>query len=303
MNSVSRFTSFISSLYLKNPLQKKAIQSFLNSRDKYYWEQADHFAVQMSAFLEKQKLSKEFIVDSYLKLCRDMLVEQVKFRKTGSYSLKTAAEAESKIYSSQEEMTSYIYGLALSCFLWPNHYAMYEYFISESKKLNGVNTYLEIGPGHGLYLVESIKNFPHAKFNAFDISPISINISREIVASFTDNTSCDFRIQDVNSFEGDTYDYIVMCEVIEHLDDPLPILTKLRNLLSDNGRLFLTTCANCPAKDHVYHYDSVEHIRREIQEAGFGILTDLPLAVGDFHESEWAQNKVEVNYAAMLQKV
>ena len=193
-----------------------------------------------------------------------------------------------------------MYGVALSYFLWPNHYEMYNFFISESKKINTVNTYLEIGPGHGLFLVEALKTFPGADFVAVDISPISRNISQSIVNHFTGSQQCDFHIQDINRFEGGIYDYIVMCEVLEHLDQPLPILLKAKKMLAHNGRLFLTTCANCPAVDHVYIYDSVDHIRTQIHEAGFDILTDLPLAVGAYPKNEWREKRVEVNYAAMV---
>jgi len=298
----SNFSRFISIIEQKNSLQKKAVHLFLDTCDNLYWKRAEQFAEKLSSLLEKENLSKEYTVDSYLKMCRNMLIEQVKFKKTGRYSLQNAAQAEAKIYLSEQEMASYMYGLALSCFLWPNHYAMYDFFISESKKLSDINFYLEIGPGHGLYLVESIKNFPRAKFEAIDISPISKRISEAIVTHFTGKSECEFRIQDVNCIETGKYDYIVMCEVLEHLDDPLSTLINLRSLLSEEGRFFLTTCANCPAIDHVYLYDSIDHIRNEIKNAGFYIITDLPLAVSDFPENEWQKERVEVNYAAMVRK-
>jgi len=37
------------------------------------------------------------------------------------------------------------------------------------------------------------------------------------------------------------YDFIILCEVIEHLRDPLNELTKIRNLLKPNGRIFIKT--------------------------------------------------------------
>jgi hypothetical protein len=93
-----------------------------------------------------------------------------------------------------------------------------------------------------------------------------------------------------------------MCEVLEHLDCPLNILKKTYALLHDEGRLFITTCANCPAIDHVYLYENVGHIRKEIQEAGFNIVSDLPLPVGNYPDNNWLDTKIEVNYAAMLRK-
>lgn len=297
------FCQFIDTICEKHSLQKKALKLFLKRQDRVFWERAEDFAREMLGLIDIQGLSIEYVADSYLVMCKSMIIEQIKFKKTGKYPCENASVAYANTYSSEKEMASYMYGLALSYFLWPNHYLMYDFFISESKKLQDINTYLEIGPGHGLFLVESIKNFPHAKFEAIDISPISKNISETIVKHFTRTVKCKFQILDVNHLESGKYDYIVMCEVLEHLDDPVSILIKLKSLLSEQGRLFITTCANCPAVDHVYQYHNVEHIRTEIREAGFKIVSELPLPVGDFPESQWAEQNIEVNYAAMLKSV
>jgi len=253
--------------------------------------------------MDIQGLSIEYVADSYLAMCKSMIVEQIKFKKTGKYRCENASVAYANTYSSEKEMASYMYGLALSYFLWPNHYLMYDFFISESKKLQDIDAYLEIGPGHGLFLVESVKRFPHAKFEAIDISPISKSISEAIVKHFTGTDKCRFQLLDVNHLKSGKCDYIVMNEVLEHLDDPCSVLVKLRSLLSERGRLFITTCANCPAVDHVYQYHSVEHMRTEIREAGFETVSDLPLPVEDVPESQWAELNIEVNYAAMLKSV
>ena len=297
------FSDLVLRICQKNPLQNKAIRSFLNNRDNVFWKRAETFASKFITFLELHQLSRNYAVDCYLKMCRDMLTEQIRFKKSGSYSLKTADQAEADIYSSEEEMASYVYAIALSFFLWPNHYAMYDFFIKESKKIHNIESYLEIGPGHGLYLARSINFFPNAEFSAIDISPISKRITEALVSHFTGNTKCEFHLQDINEFDGSFYDYIVVGEVLEHLDDPLFVLKKLRDMLSENGRMFLTTCANCPAIDHIYLYDSVAAIRDQVEKAGFKILVDLPLAVGDYPECEWDDKKVEVNYAAMVQGI
>jgi len=297
------FNKFIESISKKNPLQDKAIKSFLNKQDKIYWDRAEDFAEKFLSFIEKQNIPIRYIVNAYLKMCRDMMIEQVKFKKHGKYTCHDSAQANKNVYSSESEMKSYMYGLALSQFLWPNHYMMYDFYVMESKKLTDVRSYLEIGPGHGLFLVEAIRLFHGAYFLAIDISPISKRISEEIVRHFTENSQCEFRVQDVNQMETEKFDYIVMNEVLEHLDNPESVLRKIHGMLDSKGRFFITTCANCPAIDHVYLYDSVAHIRKQIQESGFNIVSDLPLAVGDFDESEWDEGKVEVNYAAMLKKV
>ncbi|MBF0474266.1 MAG: class I SAM-dependent methyltransferase [Deltaproteobacteria bacterium] len=297
------FSLFTDLICLKNPLQKKALLSFLETRDELFFVRAEEFARKLLPLLRDQDITVEYVVDSYLTMCREILQEQTRFLRTGKYSRQTAAEAYADIYSSEKEMTAYLYGIALSQFLWPNHYAMYDFFCTQSRNLTDIRAILEIGPGHGLFLAQSIANFPKADFTAVDISPASARMAETIIKYFTGYTGCRFLVQDVNELGDGSFDYVVMGEVLEHLDDPMTILQKIHGLLTTGGRFFLTTCANCPVKDHVYLYDSVAQIRQQIMAAGFAVVSDLPLAVGDFPESEWQDRKLVVNYAAMCEKI
>lgn len=291
---------FVDLVSSRSPLQKKAIRAFLSGQGEAYWLSAEQFAKGLLEFLVGKGIEPGFVADAYLKMCKDMLSQQIAFKRTGTYSCSHSSDAYNQVYSSEEEMSSYMYGLALSQYLWPNHYALFRYFQDACSGLKGVRRYLEIGPGHGLYLIEAMRLFPDAQFSAVDISPVSLRISQELVSHFAQGRACSFRVQDAREVNDETYDFISMCEVLEHLDETLPLLKKLHGMTAAGGRVFITTCANCPAIDHTYLYDSVGHIRRELQSAGFQILQDLPLAVGDIPEDQWEAQRVEVNYAALL---
>ncbi len=294
--------NFIKIIDKKNPLQKKAIKAFVEGCDDLFWQRSDDYCKNMFQLLQKEQISLDYVADSYLKMCKDMLKEQIKFKRTGKYSCSTVVEAVETVYHSEEEMSAYMYGLGLSQFLWPNHYFMYSYFIDVISKLNDVKTYLEIGPGHGLFLVESLKRFKSADFTAVDISPVSVSITQKVVKEFSPQTKCRFINCDVREFVEDyKYDVIVMCEVLEHLEDPNEILQKVKALLNPGGTAFITTCANAPAIDHVYLYTSADHIRKEICAQGFNIVSDLTLPVENEPEEQWERKKVELNYAAVLE--
>lgn len=294
------FGQFVELVSIRSPLQKKAMRAFLSRQDEAYWLSAENFAEGLLEVLADRGIQPGYVADSYVKMCSDMLAQQIAFKRTGIYSCAHSGEAYDKVYSSDTEMSSYMYGLALSQFLWPNHYALFRFFQDMCSRIGNVHRYLEIGPGHGLFLIEAMRHFPDARFSAVDISPVSLRISQELVGHFAKGRACSYRVQDAREIDDEAFDFISMCEVLEHLDETLPILRKLHGMTAPGGRVFITTCANCPAIDHTYLYDSVGHIRQELKEAGFAILQDLPLAIGDIAEHLWDTQRVEVNYAALL---
>ncbi|MHC1791948.1 class I SAM-dependent methyltransferase [Solidesulfovibrio sp.] len=291
---------FVELIATRNPLQKKAMNSFLSDQDEDFWSSAEQFSKGLLEVLAKKGIDPSYIADSYVKMCRNMLSQQVAFKRSGSYTCAHPEDAYESVYSSESEMSSYMYGLALSQFLWANHYALFRFYKDICSRSPSIRNYLEIGPGHGLFLIEAMRLLPDARFTAIDISPVSLRISQEFVGHFAQGRECVFRVQDARSIAAEQYDFISMCEVLEHLDETMPMLRKLHRMTAPGGRVFITTCANCPAIDHTYLYDSVGHIQRELNDAGFVILEDLPLAVGDVPEYLWETRREEINYAAWL---
>ena len=295
------FETFAEIICKKDLFQKKAIQEYLDGKDPVFWQRADRFAEGLLTVLKEQNIALEYVADAYLRLCKDTLTEQIYFKRTGKYRMESAAKAYEAVYSVQEAMAPYMYGLALSQFLWRNHYEILDFFHKASTPLSHVESYFEIGPGHGIYLAEAMGIFPDASFTAVDISTVSLAITQNMVCQFA-NASCEYVNKDVHDFEGEQFDYVVMGEVLEHVDDPAALLMKVRSLVADTGHLFITTCANAPAIDHVYLYDSVGAIRSQIDECGFDIASELALASEDIPEEEWEAKKALVNYAALLRK-
>lgn len=85
---------------------------------------------------------------------------------------------------------------------------------------------------------------------------------------------------------GDTFDAVIMLEVLEHLIDPVPVLKALHGSLKSHGWLFLSTPNSASAKawlvgrhwsefkkgGHVILY-SPESLRTALREAGFDGIT------------------------------
>jgi 2-polyprenyl-3-methyl-5-hydroxy-6-metoxy-1,4-benzoquinol methylase len=295
--------TFVNAVFGKSPLQRKKLEPFLAAADATFWERADRFAEQFDRYLRSVDLDVEYAVEAYLKLCKNMMTEQTKFLRSGVYSRANQKVAFAEVYSNDAEMRSYMVGLALSQFLWETHYAMYSFFLETVHRHAGrARRYLEIGPGHGLFLAGALNELGANEYEAVDISPVSIDVCRGFLPFLvTSQASPQFKLLDVLEIDThESFDFVTMGEVIEHLDDPRPVLEKIRRLLSLGGVAFLSTCANCPAIDHVYLFRNVCEIRALLQSCGLQIHDERVLPVEKVTTEELELYKICVNYAAVV---
>lgn len=305
MNS-SNFNVIVNAVMNKSPLQKKKLQQYLNSRDKDFFDEAEIFATKYGAYLKSQAIPMEYAVSAYLEMCKNMMRCQIEFIKTGKYTVELHTEAFDNVYSNQERMKSYMIGLAISQFLWSTHYEMYNFFGTTIKRIGSkINSYLEIGPGHGLFLDKALDNLNiNSNIIAVDISPVSIDITKSIMKHFgRDLDSIEFCTQDILQFDRPAkYDFITMGEVLEHVNHPDKLLRKLYELIGEEGRIFISTCVNAPAIDHVYHFKYVSEITDMIEKCGFCIEDQLILPVEDLPIEVIVNEKIAINYCAILKK-
>ena len=183
LNNYANFKSIVELVIKKSHLQKKKILKFHKNIDDSYFVEAEKFAKTFKLYLKNENISFEFAINAYLKLCSDMMVSQLYFYEHKKYPLNQQSDAFKEVYNNINKMKSYMIGVAISQFLWPTHYAMYTFFIKNINNFKGnVNNYLEIGCGHGLFLLEAIKKFKkNANFEIVDISKTSLEISKSII--------------------------------------------------------------------------------------------------------------------------
>lgn len=287
---------------ISSPLQKKALTAWLPQLPPELLELAEGYTTHL---IEDEGWSPERLAASYVELCQEMVAEQLKFKRTGRYSATCAREVDMTLYSQPEVMRGRTYALGLSQFLWPNHCRLFAFFrralLTDALP---AGDHLELGPGHGLHLLAAARARPGARLVAVDISASSLTSSQRLLARFGAASLVEFIQADVAELQltaGRGFDSIVVNEVLEHLDHPEDLLRRVRPLLTARGRLFVTTCANAPAKDHVFLYRSVEEIRAQLERAGYGVVAEEAVPVGTAPRSDWTTQRVEVNYSALLE--
>ena len=142
------------------------------------------------------------------------------------------------------------------------------------------------------------------KYQIVDISKTSIEITKSIINfNVKQDLDINYKLQDIlKSDFNKKFDFIEMGEVLEHVDHPGDLLKKINKILSENGRLFLSTCVDCPTIDHVYHFKSISDIENMIKSAGFKIKNSSILPVEELPMEEIIKRKITINYCAMLTK-
>lgn len=303
----TEFSKIVDLVITKSPFQKKKIDQYLSKMDSQFFIRAEEFATDYGGYLTSQGMTFDYAVKAYLAMCKSMLKCQIEFMKTGTYGSSDPDQAFIEVYSNPDLMKSYMIALALSQFLWPTHYQIYlDFERSLIKSVTNINSYLEIGPGHGLYLRKAIQYLNAAAgIYAVDISPVSIEISKSIISYFyPKKTNISFWNGDIFAYEAPLqFDFITIGEVLEHVITPLQLLSRIVDLLSDSGKAFISTSINSPAIDHVYHFKSVDDVRKMICDSGLQIINENILPVEELPMEEIILRRITINYSAVVAKV
>ena len=298
-----QFQSIVELIISQNPLQKKRIEAFCAEQDETYWRFAEDLSQTLNNGFLLTSENREEAAKSYNKMCMDFLREQIKFRKTGEYTITDSAIAEKHVYNDLDVMRYYMIGLLISYMLWPNHYKLFRFFLDNLPK-HPIKKYLEVGVGHGLFSSTLLTAYPDIQGTGIDISETSIQIAENMLNTFSVDTD---RLHFIHSdylkaeIAPGQFDFIIMGEVLEHVNNAPDFMARTKQLLAPGGSVYLSTCANCPALDHVYRFHCAKEIRSLIVDSGFKIVSDLALPADAVPEEDWAKELTTINYCCLLE--
>ena len=300
------FNSIVNKVTNQSSTQKKKIDRLISKQNRIYFDRAEDFSKKFIKYLKHEKVPLKYAVNSYLKLCFDMFESHKYFMKYNKYPLADEKDAYKQVYDNIKVMKSYMFGVAISQFLWSTHYAMFSFFIKNIKKPNlKIKNYLEIGSGHGLFFLKALENLNrNTKFDIVDISATSIKITKSVINFFfKEKRNINYYKKNVFDYSPDQkYDFITLGEVLEHVNNPKKLLKQLHILLNPNGRVYMSTCVDCPSIDHIYHFKSIGEIELLIKKSGFKIVSRNILPVEERPMREIIKNKITINYCALLKK-
>ncbi|ANF50422.1 hypothetical protein A0O34_07780 [Chryseobacterium glaciei] len=291
----------IESIATKNAIHGKKLQknfSYLRE-EEHYINDYNVFIDKYKDILENNSLTFDDSINYYLKMIGDFNEEMLDFIRTGKYRNTSFDAVNKAMYNNPEVMVSHMHGLLLSQFLWKHHYDVYQYFKNEIQKYLPVQSYLEIGAGHGLYFEAAMEKIgDDCTFEALDISETSLELTKSLIKS----DKVIYHLKNVFDYtdEDEKKDFITMGEVLEHVEDPLALLTKIKSLIKPDGTIFITTPTNAPSIDHIYLFNNVQEIRDLINEAGLEIVDERYFVSEDVDLEKAEKRKIATMYASFL---
>lgn len=266
-------------------------------------EEVDRLAGYLEFCLGKG-LTLDYLTESYLTILGDTLDEQLYFRDHGHYRHSTFADVAESVYHDRDYMDRYMYGLAITNFLWPNHVEMAR-FLRQTLPRDRAGRYLEVGPGHGFLLLSAIEVGSFDEFLGVDLSAASVEQTRTIVDHFHPDAPARVELRDfleADDLAPGSFDAIVMGEVLEHVEQPAVFLRRIAELAKDDAYIFITTCINAPAVDHIYLWRTTDELEEMIEASGLSIVEPLRLPYEGKSLEDSREERLPINVAYVLAK-
>jgi 2-polyprenyl-3-methyl-5-hydroxy-6-metoxy-1,4-benzoquinol methylase len=285
----------VSEIEKKDKLHSKKINGNISYIKENFPLQLDELLGLVNAYFINLGLDSERVASDYLKMIKDMRTEGLYFYKYGKYRCDNQQIANEYVYSRPEIMTYYMNALLVSQVMWKHHFNIFMYFQSHLKSLfkgHSNISILDIGPGHGFFSYLIKKEFPdYEKIDIVDISDTSLDMTKKIIGF--DENKITYTKKDIFDYDdSNKYNFIVLGEVLEHLDNPKEILIKLSKLLKSNGFLWITTPTNSPALDHVYLFKNKDEVLKLISESGLETVDSCNYFSEDMDEQTALKNKI-----------
>jgi SAM-dependent methyltransferase len=216
----------------------------------------------------------ELYCNDYRWMCEEFLKEEIFFRREGSYRLSTFDEAYAEVYGVDAYMSRYVRGILISQLIWKPHAQAFDYYRTQFlTRLPEHSSYLEVGPGHGLFLYFASQAANLDILEAWDVSASSIAETHSTLKALGATREIKIIEQDVLKAPSrhDEFDGAVISEVLEHLERPDLALRSLHAALKPGGRIFINAPLNSPAPDHIYLWRTPDEFRTFVTDQGFEI--------------------------------
>ncbi|KTD60703.1 class I SAM-dependent methyltransferase [Legionella shakespearei] len=282
------------------PFHKKELLKTLTLLQKEELAELDNYLV----YSKEQGRSIEFMAESYKTIMSSVIMETMYFQEHKKYRYSRFAEVADSVYYNEEYMSQYMHGVLISLFFWPNHLKLYRFFCTTLPK-NKTGDYLEIGPGHGYFFKAAVEQSNYQRFFGIDLSETSIQQTKNLLdITHPEQSNIHLYCSDFFAypFQEQSFDAIVMGEVLEHVENPQDFLKKIALLAKKDAYIFVTTCLFAPIIDHIYEFHDLGEIETLFLECGLKIKESCILPYVDKTLEECLKQLLTINVGYVLEK-
>ncbi|WP_296596749.1 class I SAM-dependent methyltransferase [Phenylobacterium sp.] len=254
------------------PEHRSFIDKSLAPRTEAVLQASDRMA---AAVLELTAGSEREHAENYHWLCERIKEEELAFARTERYRYSTFAETNAHVYSDPEFMHRYMDGLLYSHVLWFMHLSSLHFFIQRlGARVKAGGRVLEVGSGHGLLLYLCLSELKMGEATAWDLSQASLDQTRAALARLGALDNAKFAVQDMHKAEpdGEPFDLIILSHLLEHLEDPVDALKRLKPLVAKGGYIYVNVPLNAPMPDHLILLRTPDEAARLLVDGGFRVV-------------------------------
>ncbi|OAV71539.1 bifunctional 3-demethylubiquinone-9 3-methyltransferase/ 2-octaprenyl-6-hydroxy phenol methylase [Bacteroidales bacterium Barb4] len=292
---------FLNIIGKKNPIHAKSLN---NSLANITNEEIVKLENLLNFYMQRENNTIEQIADKYLNMIFFLMEDQLYFTEHNKYRFSTFTEVES-YYKDPIYMNNYTVGLGLSTYLWVVHREVMRFFCTYLQLQKKGETYFEIGPGHGEYMVTAMQQTDFRKYIAVDISKTSVELTQHYInhSMKTNNKQYSVLHEDFFNYRNEElFDAVVMGEVLEHVENPSKFLNKIHQVISDDSYIFITTAINAPQPDHIYLFNNLNEIIKLFTESNFTIFDYIAVNTNNVPIEKAEKRKIPIVVAFILKK-
>jgi 2-polyprenyl-3-methyl-5-hydroxy-6-metoxy-1,4-benzoquinol methylase len=198
----------------------------------------------------------------YRWMCNFFMKYEMQFRRNHGVEHTEFSAILGKFYKNHDQMGQYMRGLMLSQILWRQHGGAVAFFAQRFvPMLKRGYDYLEIGPGHGLWLSFAATDPRCTSLTAWDVAEASLALTRNGLAAMGIARKVQLELQDVCAAPParPRFDAAVISQVLELVSSPGDAVAHLAASLRANGLLFVNAPTRLVAPDHIRQWrDHVE---------------------------------------------
>ena len=211
----------------------------------------------------------EEYIEDYKWTCELMLQSEIYFRRKKKYPINNFDDVLNSIYNQETKVKKYLRGLLLSQILWRQQlgptFVYSSFFLKSlnSSTLNANVKFLEIGPGHGLWLGIASRQLKFAELHGWDVSAQAINETKHLmVKQNIDDDNVTLAVADVCKIPKTQHNFnaIAVSQVLEIVPDLNKAVENISKLLSHSGKVFINAPIKSVSPDHIRRWESGEEV-------------------------------------------